>query len=301
MSKYRFIKDSKLERPRNISHEEYVSASYGQEFIYEPIDIPLHIYHFSGSITGSQEYRLLYSLKNIINSYSAHDDLFNYSNFHNVPSALYAFSSVHIGSGIRKGTVELNSYLSGNLISSISDFREDGILYSGSQEKIGLVLYNEGFILINNTASLSTDIADFSSSYNQFSDNPRWIHAFLSASDSLYYDINYDVKSDVATNINFVYAEKNALNHSNNPTYIESGSYSFTSSSYHFKESEEIKVKNTVKSPFNSGSANFEKQTFITRIGLYDEDKKLIGIGSLANPVRKTENREYLFKLRIDF
>ena len=30
------------------------------------------------------------------------------------------------------------------------------------------------------------------------------------------------------------------------------------------------------------------------------ENKKLIGIGSLANPVRKTENREFLFKLKLD-
>ena len=44
---------------------------------------------------------------------------------------------------------------------------------------------------------------------------------------------------------------------------------------------------------------NFEKQTFITRIGLYDKDKKLIAVGSLANPVRKTENREFTIKLKI--
>ena len=300
MSKYIFTKDSKWQRPRNISKHVFTSASYGQTFEYEPNDIPLRIYHFSGSVTGSDEYRLLSSLKNTINYYKAKDDLFDYEQYNNKPTSLYSFSSAHLGSGFQKGTIELNIYLSGNLISSASDFREDGILYSGSDEKIGAILYDEGFILINNTASLSNDICDFSSSYQQFTDKPRWIHAFLSASDSLYFDINYSTKNEVATNVTFVYAEKGELNHSNNETYIKHGSYSAESSSYHFKESENIEIKNTMKSPFVSGSQNFEKQTFITRIGLYDENKKLIGIGSLANPVRKTENREFLFKLKLD-
>jgi len=68
-----------------------------------------------------------------------------------------------------------------------------------------------------------------------------------------------------------------------------------------FIENDKIEIKNTVQSPFTSGSANFEKETYITKIGLYDKENNLIGIASLANPVRKTENREYTFKLKIDF
>jgi len=300
MAKYKFIKDSKLERQRNVSESEYISASYGQEYFYEPKDIPLRIYHLSGAITGSSDYPLLRSLKNTINHYSALDDLYSYNNFYNTPATLYAFSSVHFASGIEKGSVRLNMYISGNLLSAISDHRENGILYSDANEKIGIVLYREGFILINNTSSLSEDIVEYRANGENFSDNPRWIHSFISSSDSIYYDIDYNIKSDVCTSLNFVYADKNKLNHSNNSTYLESGSYSYTTSSYHFKESEEIAIKNTVKSSFVSGSSNFEKETYITRIGLYDDNKKLIGVGSLANPVRKTENREFLFKLRID-
>lgn len=300
MAKYKFVKDSKLERPKNVSESEYISASYGQEYFYEPKDVPLRVYHLSGAITGSFDYSLLRSLKNTINYYSALDDLYNYNNFYNTPSTLYAFSSAHFASGIEKGSVRLNMYISGNLLSSIRDHRENGILYSDANEKIGIVLYREGFILINNTSSLSEDIVEYRANGEIFSDNPRWIHSFISSSNSIYYDIDYNVKSDVCTSLNFVYADKNKLNHSNNPTYLESGSYSYTTSSYHFKESEEIAIKNTVKSNFVSGSSNFEKETYITRIGLYDDNKKLIGIGSLANPVRKTENREFLFKLRID-
>mgnify|MGYP003338390764 CR=1 FL=1 len=49
-----------------------------------------------------------------------------------------------------------------------------------------------------------------------------------------------------------------------------------------------------------SGSAPFEKETYISRIGLYDKDRKIIGYATLANPVKKTENREFIFKLKID-
>lgn len=301
MAKYKFIKNSNQERPRNVSYEQFTSASYGQEYVYDPKDIPLRTYHLSGSITGSSEYRILHSLKNIINQYSALDDLYNYNNFYNKPATMLAFSSAHYGSGIERGSVFLNMYLSGNLLSTVSDFRQNGILYSQNDEKIGIVLYKEGFILLNNTSSLSSDIVQYSSSYQQFEDNPRWTNYFLSASESMYFDMDYDIKNFVCTNLNFVHAEKNSLNHSNNITYIESGSYSYITSSYQFKESDKISGKNTIQSPFVSGSSNFEKQTFITKIGLYDENKKLIAVASLANPVRKTENREFLFKLRIDF
>ena len=304
MSKYRFVKDSNLERPRNISYADYASASYGTTYVYEPQDVPLKIYHFSGSITGSEQYRVLHSLKNTINYYSAQDDLFDYNNYYNKPSALFAFNSYHLGSGIEKGTISINFYISGTLTSSLTDHREDGVLYiSGSDEKAGIVLYGEGFILLNHTGALSNETAQFSGFMYDggvYEDVPRWVYAFQRASDSLYFDIDYGIKNSICTNLNFVYANKNDFNHSNNPTYIESGSYSYSSSSLHFKESEEIKIKKINKSPFISGSAEFEKETYITRIGMYDKDKKLIAIGSLANPVRKTENREYVFKLTFD-
>lgn len=300
MSTYIFVKDSKLQRPHNISNDVFMSASYGQTFEYTPEDMPLKIYHFSGSSLASQEYNLFKSLKNTINYYKAKDDLFDYNQLYNKPVTLYSFSSAHLGSGIQKGSIELGIYLSGSLIDKATDHREDGILYNTSDSKVGLVLYNEGFIIINNTSSLVEEVAEFSSEYEYFVDKPRWIHAFISSSDSIYCDINYNTVNSVATNTMFVYANKNQLNHSNNETYIESGSYLYQTSSYHFKESEEIKIKNTVKSPFVSGSANFEKQTYISKIGLYDKDKQLVGVASLANPVRKTENREFLFKLTLD-
>ena len=90
------------------------------------------------------------------------------------------------------------------------------------------------------------------------------------------------------------------MNHSNNSTYLQSGSYSYTTGSNIFLENYNLTIKNIVESPFVSGTANFEKETYITKIGLYDNDKKLLAVASLANPLRKTENREFLIKLKLD-
>lgn len=303
MSKYRFIKNSNLDRPRNISKEQYASASYGDVFEYEPQDVPLKLYGFYGVVTGSNDYKLLRSLKNTINYYKATDELFDFDNFYNKPTSLLSFSSAHLGSGIQKGTVSLSIYLSGSKIANCTDFRENGVLYDTSDQKIGIVLYNEGFILLNNTSSVSSEQSSFDNRYESLTDDIRWTYYCSTADEAILYDIDYSTKNEVPTNTYFVIAEKNQLNHSNNFTYIKSGSYhaQFDSLYQSYIEDTDIEVKKTNKSPFVSGSANFEKQTFITNIGLYDKDKNLIAVGSLANPVKKTENREFLFKLRVDF
>lgn len=306
MANYRFIKDSSLERPKNVSKETYASASYGDVFYYSPQDIPLRVYGFYGSITGSDGYKILRSLKNTINYYQANDNLYNFENFYNKPVTLLAFNSPHLGSGIKKGSINLGVYSSGSIIDSCSDRRETGVLYNNNDEKVGIILYNEGFILLNNTSSLTSEQHMFNNGTESITDYLKWIYFSADTDETIFFDMEYLTKNEVSTNTYFVVAEKNELNHSNNQTYLESGSYSaelgpFSGSDYYyFRESEDIKVKKTNKSPFISGSAEFDKQTFITNIGLYDKDKNLIGVGSLANPIKKTENREFLFKLRID-
>ena len=48
-------------------------------------------------------------------------------------------------------------------------------------------------------------------------------------------------------------------------------------------------------------TGSFEKQVYISKIGLYDKDRNLIGIAKLATPVRKREIDSYTFKLKLDF
>ena len=60
-------------------------------------------------------------------------------------------------------------------------------------------------------------------------------------------------------------------------------------------------LENIVKSDFANYSASFESTTFISKVGIYDENKNLIAIATLANPIKKTPSRDYMIKMRMDF
>ena len=47
-------------------------------------------------------------------------------------------------------------------------------------------------------------------------------------------------------------------------------------------------------------TASFAKETYISKIGLYDKNRNLIGVTTVAKPVKKTEDREFTFKLKLD-
>jgi hypothetical protein len=38
----------------------------------------------------------------------------------------------------------------------------------------------------------------------------------------------------------------------------------------------------------------------VSKIGIYDEDMNLIAVAKLATPVKKTEERDLTFKLKLD-
>ena len=61
------------------------------------------------------------------------------------------------------------------------------------------------------------------------------------------------------------------------------------------------RIKNVEKSRYSYHTASFVKQVFISKIGIYDEKGHLLGISTLANPVRKKEKDEYTFRLKLDF
>jgi len=39
---------------------------------------------------------------------------------------------------------------------------------------------------------------------------------------------------------------------------------------------------------------------YVSRIGIYDKNKNLIGVATLSNPVLKKEDQDYSFKLKLD-
>ncbi len=100
----------------------------------------------------------------------------------------------------------------------------------------------------------------------------------------------------------FAHAPKGELNHSNNPTYVESGQQlEAVSSLTEYQESKQISIKNIVSGSFSDQTGSFQKETYISKIGIYDDDKNLIAVAKLATPVKKTEERDYTFKMKYDF
>lgn len=301
MPNYIFTKNGFLEKPKNISSTSFDSDAYGTSYNYEPSFTPFNTASFTSSLAFmSEDYKKIKSLKNIINKKSGFDTAFNFDNIVNVSSSVIGINSIYLGNGLEKGTISLNYYYTGSLLAQASDFRENGVLYDLNDNKIGIVLYEHGFIILTSSAALSAETANF---IDIGAVEPRWslFNALSALEANFNTTLSYNCLNTIPTITIFAEAKKGELNHSNNPTFIESGSYKLIANTNNsFVESDKIKIKNTIKSPFSGSNANFEKQTFITKIGVYDKNKNLIAIGSLANPIRKTENREFLFKLQID-
>jgi hypothetical protein len=107
----------------------------------------------------------------------------------------------------------------------------------------------------------------------------------------------------------FAEAESGDLNSSQNPTWISSSMKGWTDKSNKkikfdrgtFREPEFLEIKNTTQNDFCLSEEDFEKQVFISKVGVFDKDKNLIGVAKLANPVLKKESDDFTFKIKMDF
>ena len=100
----------------------------------------------------------------------------------------------------------------------------------------------------------------------------------------------------------FAHAEINEFNYSSNLTFI-SGNYlassSLTGNTTLYNEPPKT-IKNITKSPYSNTNADFVKTTYISKVAIYDDNKQLLGIAHLAEPIKKTEDLAYTFKIRLD-
>jgi len=273
-----------------------------------PLTSSISIDQYGVTLAGRKK-RVLYSLKNSLNFYTALSGHYAYSsslgdkeeqklNIISIPSIFY-------GSSIKKGSVKLKYYVSGTLEAEASDKNRNGELIqtSGSTtgDVIGVVLYNEGFIVLTSSTNISAHVETYEpSSATKY--NASWKYfastgSYNSVSSS--YKIELDGINYIETMTMFAHAKSNQLNFSNNPTFLTSSISAFTSSNiYHEDAAHEI--KNIVSSSYKGHNANFKPVTYISKVGIYDEERNLIAVAALANPVRKLEERDYTFKLKLD-
>ncbi len=302
---YPFItKNGTLSSFKTISTTNYNSFAYGDVIsgsyeLTSTIDLK---YYSSGESRPK-----INALKNTINYYYKTNKNFKYgTQFSNNALSLVSVPTIFYGSQIQKGTVELEFYYTGTLIAKAQDIHRNGNLIqtygtsSVSGSSVGLVLYNEGFIILTSSAALA-DSTDAYLGTTQY--NPAWIYfaANQTAATSSAFKIKYNGVSNVPTITMFAHANKIDLNHSNNPTYLKYGQ-NITSSlnSKNYVENSVLEIKNIVSGAYNNYSESFQRTTFISSIGIYNEDRELIGIAKVATPIRKRNNDSYTFKLKLD-
>tara|TARA_R110001592_G_scaffold107089_3_gene300105 strand:- start:5093 stop:6280 length:1188 start_codon:yes stop_codon:yes gene_type:complete len=263
----------------------------------------------------------LFALKNTLNYYKYLSRHYEYSSSYfgwdkgQQDMSLISIPSIFYGSSISKGTVDLKFYITGTLAAECKDIKKNGELVqtgpvgsTGSGSVAGVVLYNEGFVMLTGSWNLSAHQENYVVGGSNV--NAKWIYFGTTGSapthtvPSSSFDMSFQGTNYVPVITMLAHAPKGELNHSSNPTYIEYGGtqqlFNPESGSFTYKENETVQIKNIVSSSYVDPTGSFEKQTFISRIGIYDKDKNLIGVAKVANPVKKTEDREFTFKLKLD-
>lgn len=224
--------------------------------------------------------------------------------------------SMYYGSSIKKGSVQLNFYITGSKLATCADINHNGELIgttgSTSGHVVGLVMYDEGVILLTSSLDLETGPTP-NIRYNGDSATPSsWLHYGTTLNDgitfsaaaqltiaSASYDLNFKGTTYVNTMTMFAHARKGHLNHSNNPTYRDlTFARSFTTGSGQTYAEGDSPIANVVSASYVS--ASFEKTTYISKVHIYDEDGNLIAITSMAKPVKKELEDEFTFKMKLD-
>lgn len=311
---YRFLpKGSSLESFKTVSAETVAYSSYGDIVSSDyPLSSTIHTEYYDVSDFRPK----IYALKNTVEYYSYLSPEFYYGEKEVQKLNLISIPSIFYGSSIDKGSVELEFYVSGSLIAKLNDYKKNGELIqtfgdNGSGSVAGLVLYNEGFVILTGSWNLNDSHTEpyVYKTGSYISDNPKWIYwgAGLLQANNLTLSSSFDLKFEGVNYINTItmmaHAEKGELNFSNNPTYID---YSQTTASgpsinaLSYTENSSLLIKNNKQYPYDNYSGEIEKETYISKIAIYDEQKNLIAIAKLAKPIKKTENRELTFKLKLD-
>ena len=300
------------------------TSGFNQDFNYG--DVITSSYPLSASI--SRDYidpassdKKLTALRNTINYYKILSPHFQFSgtvspgfsrDLSTLNVNLISIPSIFYGSKIDPGSIDLKFYVTGTLVGHARDDRRNGELIqvgpvgsTNSGSVVGLALYNEGFMLLTASHALSSHTEAYPPV--GIASNPSWVNFATTGSvgspaASSSFDINFNGTSYVPTITMFANAKKADLNYSNNLTFLDHDSYTTLEDNISgtlYKEPE-YTIKNTIKSDYNDPTASFEKQVYISKIGIYDEDKNLIAIAKLATPVRKKEADAITFKLKLD-
>jgi hypothetical protein len=327
---YRYIiKGSDLNRFNSVSSIDFATSSYGEVLKQDyPLtsSINIEFYPNSSNAVTSQydtDNRIrLKTLEPLFKKYRKYSEVFEYSSsyvdFNVADVCLVSIPSVFYGDSLSKGSIELSIFHNGLLIGKAQDILRNGEIIqttgstplSNSRKVVGVVLYDEGLIaLFDNTQLASYQEYFYSKTYSTVTpDYPRWINWGISANLrtgsvlQTSYDIEFDGVHRIPQITMLAHAPKGELNYSSNYTFVaqNTSSINLSTGSAYYYEKETQEIKNITKNIYTTPTASFHKETYISSIYIYDEEKNVIGVAKLSKPVRKTEEREFTFKLKLD-
>lgn len=273
------------------------------------------------TVSSSGSVSHIRALKNTLNYYVYLNPLYEYSssihtpasrNFEDCELSLINIPTIFYGSKIKPGTIKLDFYVTGTLVGTLQDKNQNGVLYQtgppgspGSGSSAGVALYSEGFVVLTGSWDMSSGPVhseDYGTSHNY----PNWINFMASLSGSIKsplssFMLNMSGTTKTQTMTVFATAPKGELNQSSNPTFVNYYTGSFgTTSSVAYIQNQALGIKNIVSSAYNTPTASFSRTTYISKVGLYDKNMNLIAIAKPATPIKKTDNRDFTFKIELD-
>lgn len=151
----------------------------------------------------------------------------------------------------------------------------NGMTISGSY---GLVLPDIGTIVLNPSA---LDLAEANGGINLLttrsttnSENQNKLYSALSRAS--YFEANS--QETITSDYVFVRARNSEFNYSNNPSFISGSTGELTHTAF-------------INSP----------QTFITSVGMYNDNNELLAVAKLSKPLKKDFTKETLIRVKLDF
>lgn len=263
-----------------------------------------------------------FSLKNRLDFYGTLSEHYkvssSFANKEEQVLNLLSVPKIFYGDRIKPGTVCLKWYLTGSLIGELKDEKQNGELIqvgpsgsTGSGSVAGVVLYNEGFVVLTGSWSLSEE------SINLISGGPAakpgWVYFGAGALDgvnttsagasfsSASFNFEFNGSNDTQVLTMFAHAKRGEVNYSNNPTFLQYNQEQISqTSSISYIENSSRLIHNTVSSSFSGYSSEFKRQVYVSRVAIYDENKNLLGIATLPKPVLKKEDEDLSFKIKLD-
>lgn len=151
--------------------------------------------------------------------------------------------------------------------------------YNGTGSEVGQVWYQAGVIVLPPDSAWGA-VALWSGSKTLIElQSSGTINQIVDGMRTHTENIQVNNQTNLQSSVYFCRAYNNEFNYSSNPTFVDSDGM--------------IRV--------TSGSNILTTQTYITTVGLYDENDNLLAVGKTNKPVLKSPQTEAVFRLRLDY